>query len=68
MDILKPIERRTVQHLMAEPRAGELVLRRKKERFDFTPWSYSPRINGKNHKALVEFLKCRAADKAKFGV
>ena len=68
LDILKPIERCTVQHLMLEPRAGELLLKRQNERLDFTPWSFSPRITGQNHKALVEFLKCRAADKAKFGV
>ena len=53
---------------MAEPRAGELLSRRKKEDADFTPWFYSPTIGGHNHKVLVEFLKCRAADKAKFGV
>jgi len=68
LDILKPIEHRTVQHLMAEPRAGELLSRRKKEDANFTPWLYSPTIGGHNHKALVEFFECQAADKAKFGV
>jgi hypothetical protein len=68
LDILTPIEHHGKQGLIAEPRAGELLLRRRKENFNFTPWAYSPRIGGNNHKALLEFLKCRAADKAKFGV
>lgn len=55
LDILEPIDHRTVQDSMVEPRAGELLLK-KKEHIDFTPWSYSPKIGGKNHKALVEFL------------
>ncbi|KIM49585.1 hypothetical protein M413DRAFT_21778 [Hebeloma cylindrosporum] len=69
LDIIKPIQHRFAQDLMAEPRPGELLLmKRRGKDAKFTPWSYSPWITANNHKALVEFLKSRAADKAKFGV
>ncbi|KIM40620.1 hypothetical protein M413DRAFT_28419 [Hebeloma cylindrosporum] len=68
LDILKPIEHRIVQNWVPEPRAGELLLRREKKGPGFVPWTYSPYTGGHIHKALVEFLQCRAADKAKYGV
>ncbi|KIM41287.1 hypothetical protein M413DRAFT_145791 [Hebeloma cylindrosporum] len=68
LEILEPIKHIIPQKFVAEPRAGELLMKRKKQTVDFTPWSYSPSLGARNHKALVEFLKSRAADKAKFGV
>ncbi|KIM41232.1 hypothetical protein M413DRAFT_445270 [Hebeloma cylindrosporum] len=68
LDIIKPIEHRIVQNFIAKPRAGELLMKRKDEGLEFTPWCYFPHSNRNTHAAIEQFLKCRAADKAKFGV
>jgi hypothetical protein len=68
LDILQPIEHLNLQPFIKAPHAGELLMRRKKKHHDFTPWSYSPKSGCSNARALEDFLQCRAADKAKFGV
>ncbi|KIM41277.1 hypothetical protein M413DRAFT_27662 [Hebeloma cylindrosporum] len=68
LGIIKPIEHRVVQDFMPELRAAELLMYREARDSDCIPWSYSPLMFGNNYKVLVEFLKCRAADEAKFAV
>ncbi|KIM36316.1 hypothetical protein M413DRAFT_449202 [Hebeloma cylindrosporum] len=68
LEIIKPVEHRIEQNSTAEPRAGELLMKRRTEGTDFIPWAYLPQPTSDNHRELVEFLKFRAADKAKFGV